>query len=392
MDVETSKTIVVAMSGGVDSSVAAALLKDQGHNVIGITLQVWPEGAESDGQGCCSIDAVEDARRVANKLGIPHYVMNLREEFERSVIQDFIDEYAEGRTPNPCVRCNEHVKFRTLLDRAIALGADYLATGHYARVIEDSDGLFHLHRAENPAKDQSYVLYMLGQEELSRILFPLASLTKDETREIARRYDLNVWSKPDSQEVCFVTKGNVKDFLTERRPELARVGNIVNLEGKVVGEHTGTAGFTIGQRKGLGIAASEPLYVVDINAKTNEIIVGPLAALMVSSVIVGELQWVAQRPPATVMAVTCKVRYNMPTVPALFRLYEKASGPTDKRNGFGSGDLWELRFENPERAPTPGQAAVFFSGDEVIGGGTIEKVVRSTDYTIGAPLAEEMRA
>lgn len=356
------KSVVVAMSGGVDSSVAAALLKDKGYDIIGITLQIWPEDAESDGQGCCSIDAVEDARRVATALGIPHYVINLREEFEQSVIADFVHEYSQGRTPNPCIRCNERVKFSSLLERAEALGADYLATGHYARIDRRDDGSYMLRRSVDESKDQSYVLYMLGQRELGRTLLPLGEFSKDETREMARQLNLKVWKKPDSQEICFVGRSGYREFLADRNPLLAQEGPIVDLSGRELGRHEGTAGFTLGQRRGIGVAAAEPLYVVDIDAAENRLVVGPAEALLVRSVTVENVRWVSGAGPSFEIAVTTKVRYNMPDVPARLRPLADA--------------IWELEFETPERAPTPGQSAVFYHGDEVLGGGIIESIRR----------------
>ncbi|MGQ9807100.1 MAG: tRNA 2-thiouridine(34) synthase MnmA [Armatimonadota bacterium] len=355
-------TVVVAMSGGVDSSVAAALLKERGYNVIGVTLQIWPSDAPSEGQGCCSLDAVEDARRVATMLDIPHYVLNMREEFERSVIADFLDEYSRGRTPNPCIRCNEHVKFSALLGKAQALGADRLATGHYARIGRDAEGRFTLLRAADPRKDQSYVLYMLGQRELARLEFPLGEMAKKDARTLAREMGLPVWRKPDSQEICFVGSAGHRAFLAQRRPETAVPGEIRDTSGRLLGRHSGAAGFTIGQRKGIGVAAVEPLYVVDIDTGRNIITVGRWEELMATSVRVGAVKWVSGEPPAGPIAVTCKVRYNMREVPATVR-------------PLPDGE-WELEFVTPERAPTPGQAAVFYDGETVLGGGTIESVCR----------------
>lgn len=363
------------MSGGVDSSVAAALLKEQGYDLIGVTLQIWPEGVESGGQGCCSIDAVEDARRVANRLAIPHYVMNMREDFENTVIRDFVDEYARGRTPNPCIRCNEKVKFRALLRRARALGAGWLATGHYARIERCSSGQYLLKRAASLDKDQSYVLYMMGQEELACTMFPLGPLDKDDTRAMARDLGLQVWSKPDSQEICFVGKDSYREFIAERRPDLAREGAIVDLQGRRIGTHQGTIGYTIGQRRGMRVAAPEPLYVVDIDARANSVTVGPESALMAESVTVGQVSWVSGNPPDGFLAVACKVRYNMASVPAALSPLEEGA--------------WRLAFSTPQRAPTPGQAAVFYGSgnagaesgedDVVLGGGTIEAIHRSAD-------------
>lgn len=355
-------TVVVAMSGGVDSSVAAALLKERGYNVIGVTLQIWPSDTPSEGQGCCSLDAVEDARRVATILGIPHYVLNMREEFERSVIADFLDEYARGRTPNPCIRCNEHVKFSALLGKAQALGADRLATGHYARIGRDAEGRFTLLRAADPRKDQSYVLYMLGQRELARLEFPLGEMAKKDARTLAREMGLPVWRKPDSQEICFVGSEGHRAFLAQRRPETAVPGEIRDTSGRLLGRHSGAAGFTIGQRKGIGVAAAEPLYVVDIDTGRNIITVGRREELMATGVQVGAVKWVSGEAPAGPIAVTCKVRYNMREVPATVR-------------PLPDGE-WELEFVTPERAPTPGQAAVFYDGETVLGGGTIESVCR----------------
>jgi len=360
-----NRTVVVAMSGGVDSSVAAGLLLRQGFDVHGLTLLICPDAHESARQGAPS-HAEEDARLAAGQLGIPHHVVDVREEFEERVIRDFVDEYARGRTPNPCIRCNEQVKFRALLDEARSVGAGWVATGHYARVERGPAGNYLLKRALSAEKDQSYMLYRLGQAELTRAIFPLGELRKDGIRELAREMGLPNADRPDSQEICFVGRGGYREFIASRCPELARDGDAVDLEGRPVGRHQGTIGFTIGQRKGLGVAAEAPLYVVGIDARSNTVLVGPESALMARSVVVGDLSWVSGRPPDGVLAVTCKVRYNMRIVPGEI-------GPLPD-------GLWRLEFARADRAPTPGQAAVFYRGDTVLGGGTIEAVERPAHF------------
>lgn len=350
--------VVVAMSGGVDSSVAAAILKDQGYEVIGITMQIWPTGDAPREEGCCSLSAVEDARRVAAKIGIPHYVLNFQEAFARSVIDDFIEEYRRGHTPNPCIRCNQLVKFDLLLERAKALGAKYIATGHYARVRYDEERKrWLLVRGVDRSKDQSYALYMLTQEQLAHTLFPLGNLEKEETRRIAVELGLLVAEKPESQEICFVPEDGYREFLKRLAPELARPGVIVDTQGKVLGEHTGIAFYTVGQRKGLGIAAAQPMYVIEIDPEANAVVVGEERELYSRRFAAKNVNLISMDRLSGPIAGTASIRYNMPDSPGILRPI---------------GEDWvEFVYDEPQRAITPGQAAVFYQGEEVLGGGTI---------------------
>ncbi len=363
--------VVAAMSGGVDSAVTAALLKQEGYEVIGITLQIWQEHAEQGKYGgCCSLGAVEDARRAANRIGIPHYVLNFRDYFADKVIDKFVSEYSRGRTPNPCVECNRSVKFDELLRQAESLGADYLATGHYARIRRnESTGRHELLRARDPDKDQSYALYTLTQYQLARTLMPLGHLgSKLETRRIARELGIGVASKPDSQEICFVPREGYVSFLSEKAPGVARTGKVVDLEGRELGEHPGVAFYTIGQRKRLPSSASGPLFVVSLDAETNTVVVGRDEDLYASRLLAANCVWSALEngpPQDAPLAAYTKIRYN----------------GVASRGQLSCGDTPDsacVLFDQPQRAITPGQAAVFYGGegDEVeqvvLGGGTIE--------------------
>jgi tRNA-specific 2-thiouridylase len=365
------------MSGGVDSSVAAALLKEQGYDVIGVTLNLSPriEGVEAweRDDSCCGLSAVEDARRVADRLGIPHYVLNFRDIFAEKVIANFLEEYRRGRTPNPCIRCNDHIKFGTVLLKARALQADLVATGHYARITTDpATGRRLLCKARDLQKDQSYVLYVLTQEELRRTIFPLGEMTKQETRELARRLGLPVANKPESQEICFVSERRYSDFLLKLAPDIARPGPIVDLDGRVLGEHRGIAFYTIGQRRGLGITSRETLYVIDLDAETGTVVVGPEEALYDRVLEADEVNMVSVPEIREPRRVQARIRYRMPDADAW------VSQPTP--------DTLRIEFVQPQRAITPGQAVVCYDGDIVLAGGTIRRTTRPR-WRAGAAVA-----
>ncbi len=349
------------MSGGVDSSVVAAILKARGYDVIGATLQIWQESQKDPRHaGCCSLGAVEDARRVARILDIPHYVLNFKDTFRETVIENFIDEYAAGRTPNPCVQCNKRVKFEALLDKMHELGCDKLATGHYARIrLDKATGRYRLLRARGGMKDQSYVLYMLSQVQLSHVMFPLGELgSKAETRRMATEYKLPVANKPDSQEICFVSDaGGYVEFLKKERPELFKEsGEILSATGEKLGNHDSVANFTVGQRRGLGVTSRDgsPLYVLKLEPANNRVIVGNSERLDRHEVPLEGVSWTNGKPTAP-MKVMAKIRYNMDAQAAVLH----------------PGEEPRLVFTDAVRAVTPGQIAVAYRGETVIAGGTI---------------------
>lgn len=360
-----NQSVLVGMSGGVDSSVTAALLKRAGYEVVGITMQIWHRSNtfENAGamQGCCTVDAIDDARRVAAMLDIPYYVPNFRDEFAGAVVDDFAREYREGRTPNPCVRCNQFVRFDGLIRRADELGIDLVATGHYARVVFDEElAEFVLLKGVDLRKDQSYMLHTLQQDHLRRTLFPLGELTKQQTRALARELHLPVAEKPDSQEICFVAGDNYKDFLVRHAGVVDRPGEIVDLEGMVVGAHNGIHKFTVGQRRGLKIAAADPRYVVELRPQENRVVVGGRDDVSFDLLECSRLSFTGSRRSEK-FDCGVKIRYRTPEKPGTVQL----RGPTAS-----------VRFDAPAWGAAPGQLAVFYDGDRVLGGGTIDSARR----------------
>ena len=369
-----AERVLVAMSGGVDSAVAAALLHEQGYDVIGVTMRLYTEaddGALRSGRTCCGIEDVGDARAAAQRIGIPHYTLNLEREFDRDVISTFVDAYASGRTPNPCLACNEKVKFSTLLDRAIAMGVDRLATGHYAR-IEERDGAHRLHRAVDDEKDQSYVLYPLGQDALARTMFPLGGMTKAETRAVARSLGLPLADKPDSVDICFVPGGDYRALVAARGVHGAP-GVIELTDGTPIGAHAGIERFTVGQRRGLGVPGPDRRFVTAIDRERNVIVVGDEDALASTAVRASAARWVVAPPPIG-ERLSARVRYHAEPVEAWVAAYADAPGDSagDPTGEAAGGGGFRVEFAHPVRAAAPGQAIVLYRGTEVVGGGTIE--------------------
>jgi tRNA-specific 2-thiouridylase len=358
--------VVAAMSGGVDSSVAAALLKEEGYQVIGITMQVWPSSKSADESGasggCCGLDAVADAKRVAYRLGIPHHVVDFRDVFARKVVDHFCQEYSLGRTPNPCIRCNQFVKFDSLLRKAKELDAGFVATGHYARIEKEASGRCLLKKGTDKRKDQSYFLYVMTQEQLSHSLFPLGDLTKERVRRMAGEFELPVTDKSESQDICFIPGNDYTEFLKEYVAAAVKPGQILDGQGNVLGQHRGIIHYTIGQRKGLGVSAREPLYVLAINHEENAVIVGGKDEVYSTELTASEINWIATEVPEQPVNVSARIRY----------LHREAAAVVTP---LGE-DRAQVKFKEPQMAITPGQAVVFYDGDTVIGGGSIESVVK----------------
>jgi tRNA-specific 2-thiouridylase len=354
--------IAVAMSGGVDSSVAAAVLVERGYDVIGLSMQLYDQsGGERTFGSCCTLDDLHDARRVAAAIKIPHYILNLEQQFDEQVVSNFVREYASGRTPLPCAHCNSDLKFATLVNRARGFGADLVATGHYARVNRDeTTGRFLLTRGADPSKDQSYFLFSLTQAQLARAVFPVGDLPKAEVREYARRHGLSVADKPDSHEICFVPDNDYAAFVGKRTPDASHQGDVVDEQGQVLAQHRGIHGFTVGQRKGLGLRNSPtgaPMYVLALRPVDQQVIVGPKSALERTVVTASAVNWIVGAPSSNVR-VTAQIRHRHHAAPATMRPLENARV--------------EVTFDTPQLAVTPGQALVLYDGDVVVGGGWID--------------------
>ena len=354
---------MIGMSGGVDSSVAAAVLLDKGYEVFGATMQIWPdikEERQKNESGCCSLSAVDDARRVADKLGIPYYVLNFKELFQNKVIDYFTSEYIGGRTPNPCIICNRYIKFKALLDKSMAMGMDFIATGHYARIeFNPFNQRYILKKSINDIKDQTYALYNLTQEQLSRTLFPIGDYTKDRVREMAREIGLAVASKPDSQEICFVEDNDYARFICENTDYNIIQGYFVDTKGNKLGTHKGIIHYTVGQRKGLGITFGKPMYVTAVNPENNTVVLGEEKEVFTGQLVASDLNFISIPNLESDMRITAKIRYSAKEAAAIISPVE---------NG-----RVRVLFDTPQRAVTPGQSVVFYDGDTVVGGGVIDR-------------------
>ena len=373
---KTKKRALVAMSGGVDSSVAAALLAREGYEVIGVTMRLFNapfEGAAKLSKSCCSLEDVEDARATCRIIGAKHYYMNFEKEFEEHVIDYFVGEYQQGRTPHPCLACNDRLKFSFLMERAELMEADVVATGHYARIGVEEDGTRSLLRGADVMKDQAYVLYNLRQDQLQRLAFPIGGYTKDEIRQIARDEGLPVADKPDSQDICFIPTGTYREFVLERLDD-TKPGVVVDVEGNVLAEHDGIHQFTIGQRKGLPMlgGSKRPIYVTSINSKSGKVTVGSVDGLLRDEVYASAVNWIDGLPPVD-GNVTAKIRYRSPEESASVEMI--------------TAEIGKVKFSRPMRACTPGQAIVFYQGDRVLGGGFIELESPLSDVSTETNLA-----
>ncbi len=370
MNHNEKKRVVVAMSGGVDSSVAAALLKHQGHEVIGLMMRLWSEpgmGAAAPHNRCCTPDQMADARRVADKLDIPFYVLDTQDYFRHTIVEFFLEEHRRGRTPNPCIECNRKVRFDYLLNQAMALDADYLATGHYARVRHTDQG-YQLLKGLDEAKDQSYVLHVMGQNELSRVLFPIGEYEKSQVRELAQQFGLPVASKGESQDLCFLGDGDYRRFLRDYAADLSQPGPIVNTAGQVLGQHEGLSNYTIGQRKGLGISAPEPLFVLRKEAPNNALIVGTKEEMGQSELIAHTVNWMSDTVPDGPIRAEVKIRYKARQIPATITPWERGRA--------------HVQFDEYVHGIAAGQGAIFYQGDLCLGGGLIADAVTETESIV----------